>query len=86
MNASILILGAMLCAQVPAAPSVSPSGAPASLPSLPAASAPVPVAPATTAVPVTATPVGNFIAPEDVQDNSGFAPNFAPPAGYAPPA
>ncbi len=85
MNASIYFLGAMHCAQVPAAPSVSPYGAPASIPSLPAASAPVPVAPADTAAPVTATPVSNFIAPEDVQDNSGIALNFAPPVGYAPP-
>ena len=85
MNASIYILGAMMCAQVPAAPSVSPSGAPASIPSLPAASAPAPGAPATTAVPVTATPVGSLIAPEDVQDNSGLAPSFTPPVGYAPP-
>jgi hypothetical protein len=52
MNASIHILGAMMCAQVPAAPSVSPSGAPASIPSLPASSAPAPGALATTAVPV----------------------------------
>ncbi len=85
MNASIYILGAMMCAQVPAAPSVSPSGAPASIPSLPAASAPVPAAPAATAVPVTATPVGSLIAPEDVQDNSGLAPGFTPAVGYAPP-
>ncbi len=45
MNASIYILGAMMCAQVPAAPSVSPSGAPASIASLPASSAPAPGAP-----------------------------------------
>ena len=86
MNGYIYILGAMMCAQVPAAPSVSPSGAPVSSPSLPAASAPAPVAPATaTAVPVTATPVGGLITPEDVQDNSGLAPGFTPPVGYAPP-
>ena len=85
MNALTYILGAMMCAQVPAAPSVSPSGAPASIPSLPAASAPAPVTPATTAAPVAATPVGGLIAPEDVQDNSVIAPSFAPPVGYNPP-
>jgi hypothetical protein len=85
MNGCIYILGAMMCTQVPAAPSVSPSGAPVSSPSLPAASGPAPVAPATTAVPATATPVGGLIAPEDVQDNSVIAPSFAPPVSYAPP-
>jgi hypothetical protein len=75
MNAFAYILGAMMCAQVSAAPSVSPSGAPVSIPSLPAASA----------VPVTAASVGGPISPEDVQDASGIAPNFAAPAGYAPP-
>jgi len=85
MNGYIYILGAMMCTQVPAAPSVSPSGAPVSSPSLPAASGPAPVAPATTAVPATATPVGGLIAPEDVQDNSVIAPSFAPPVSYAPP-
>ena len=35
--------------------------------------------------PVAATPVGGLIAPEDVQDNSGIAPSFTPPVGYAPP-
>jgi len=86
MNGYIYILGAMMCAQVPAAPSVSPSGAPVSSPPLLAASAPAPVAPATaTAVPAAATPVGGLIAPEDVQDNSVIVPSFAPPVGYAPP-
>ncbi len=94
MNLSLYILGAMMCAQVPAAPSVIPPGAPVSMPSLPAATAPVPVAPATTAVPAApadaaplgTAPAGTLIAPDDVQDNSAFAPNFAPPAAYVPPA
>ena len=85
MSVSIYILGAVLCAQVPAAPPVSPSGAPATIPSLPATSAPVPIAPAATTVPVTPTPVSNFIAPEDVQDTSGLTSGFTPPVGYAPP-
>ena len=83
MNASIYILGAMMSPGSRCA--VGQSLRCTRFHSFAAGgSAPVPAAPAATAVPVTATPVGSLIAPEDVQDNSGLAPGFTPAVGYAP--
>ena len=89
MNILSIAVGAMLCAQLPAAPPAA-GGRALQVPSMPAASLPGTVSsaspvPAATFAP---QPVGTPISVEDVQDPAALAPNFAPPpAGYVvPPA